>query len=41
MVLTTLPTSYVEIGLNYTPTIKTLPVELKLPSGNIVGQKKE
>ena len=40
VVLTTLPTSYVEVGINYTPTIKTLPVELKLPSGNIVAQKK-
>ena len=38
--LDSVPTTYVEIGLNYTPTIKTLPVELKLPSGNIVAQKK-
>ena len=38
--LDAVPTTYVEIGLNYTPTIKTLPVELKLSSGNIVGQKK-
>ena len=37
VVLTILPTSYVEV---YTPTIKTLPVELKLPSGNIMAQKK-
>ena len=40
IVVSTLPTSYIEIGLNYTPTIKTMPVELKLPSGNTVGQKK-
>ena len=33
-------TSYVEIGMNYTPTITTMPMELKLPSGNTVGQKK-
>jgi hypothetical protein len=38
--LDAVPTTYVEIGINYTPTITTLPVELKLPSGNIVGQKK-
>ena len=38
--LDAVPTTYVEIGLNYTPTIKTMPVELKLPSGNILGQKK-
>ena len=38
--LDSVPTTYVEIGLNYTPTIKTLHVELKLPSGNIVAQKK-
>lgn len=38
--LDSVPTTYVEIGLNYTPTIKTLPVELKLASGNIVAQKK-
>nr|ADD96490.1 hypothetical protein [uncultured organism MedDCM-OCT-S11-C1587] len=40
VVLTTLPTSYVELGLNYTPIVKTLPVELKLPSGNTLAQKK-
>ena len=40
IVVSTLPTSYIEIGLNYTPTVKTMPVELKLPSGNTVGQKK-
>ena len=38
--LDAVPTTYVEIGLDYTPTIKTMPVELKLPSGNIIGQKK-
>ena len=38
--LDAVPTTYVEIGLNYTPTVKTLPVELKLSSGNIVAQKK-
>ena len=38
--LDAVPTTYVEIGLNYTPTVKTLPVELKLSSGNIMAQKK-
>ena len=38
--LDAVPTTYVEIGINYTPTVKTLPVELKLSSGNIVAQKK-
>ena len=38
--LDAVPTTYVEIGINYTPTVKTLPVELKLPSGNIMAQKK-
>ncbi|OUU45214.1 MAG: hypothetical protein CBC16_01270, partial [Verrucomicrobia bacterium TMED56] len=38
--LDAVPTTYVEVGLNYTPTVKTMPVELKLPSGNTVGQKK-
>jgi hypothetical protein len=38
--LDAVPSTYVEIGLDYTPTIKTLPVELKLSSGNIVAQKK-
>tara|TARA_R100001460_G_scaffold26911_1_gene54494 strand:+ start:234 stop:2195 length:1962 start_codon:yes stop_codon:yes gene_type:complete len=38
--LDAVPTTYVEIGMNYTPTVTTLPVELKLPSGNIVAQKK-
>ena len=40
IVLDAVPTTYVEIGLNYTPTVKTLPVELKLSSGNITAQKK-
>ena len=40
IVLDSVPTSYVEIGLDFTPEIKTLPVELKLPSGNILAQKK-
>ena len=40
IVVSTLPTSYIEVGLNYTPTVKTMPIELKLPSGNTVGQKK-
>ena len=38
--LDAVPTTYVEVGLDYTPKIQTLPVELKLPSGNIVAQKK-
>ena len=38
--LDAVPTTYVEVGLNYTPTVKTMPVELKLPSGTTVGQKK-
>ena len=38
--LDAVPTTYVEIGLDYTPEVKTLPVELKLSSGNIVAQKK-
>ena len=38
--LDAVPTSYVEVGLDYTPKVKTLPVELKLPSGNIIAQKK-
>ena len=38
--LDAVPTSNVEIGMNYTPTITTMPMELKLPSGNTVGQKK-
>jgi len=31
---------FLEIGLDYTPIIKTMPVELKLPSGNVIAQKK-
>lgn len=38
--LDSVPTTYVEIGIDFTPQIKTLPVELKLPSGNILAQKK-
>lgn len=33
-------TDYAEIGLDYTPTVKTMPIETRLPSGNILGQKK-
>jgi len=29
--------SYVEVGLPYTPTITTLPVETRLPTGNVQG----
>ena len=38
--LDAVPTSYVEVGLDYTPKVKTLPVELKLSSGTIMAQKK-
>jgi hypothetical protein len=38
--LDAVPSSYVEVGLDYTPKVKTLPVELKLPSGNTIAQKK-
>ena len=38
--LDSVPTSYVEIGLDFTTEIKTLPVELKLSSGNVLAQKK-
>lgn len=38
--LDAVPTSYVEVGLDYTPKVKTMPVELRLPSGNIMAQKK-
>jgi hypothetical protein len=31
------PTEYVEVGMPYTPTIETLPVETRLPNGNIQG----
>ena len=40
IILDSVPTTYVEIGIDFTPQIKTLPVELKLPSGNILAQKK-
>ena len=33
-------TSSYQVGLNYTPTVVTLPVEPRLPSGNIRGFKK-
>ena len=32
--------SYIEFGIDYTVQVKTLPVETKLPSGPITGQKK-
>jgi len=38
--LDSVPSTYVEVGIDYTPTIKTMPLELKLPSGNTVAQKK-
>tara|TARA_R100001443_G_scaffold114794_1_gene131313 strand:+ start:75 stop:2066 length:1992 start_codon:yes stop_codon:yes gene_type:complete len=34
------PATYIELGLNYTPTITTMPIETQLPSGTIVGMKK-
>jgi len=37
--LDSVPTTYVEIGIDFTPEIKTLPVELKLPSGNVLAQQ--
>ena len=37
--LDAVPTSYVEVGLDYTPKVRTLPVELKLPSGTIMAQR--
>lgn len=40
IILDSVPTSYVEIGLDFSPEIKTLPVELKLSSGNVIAQKK-
>jgi len=33
-------TDYAEIGLDYTIEAKTMPIETRLPSGNILGQKK-
>jgi hypothetical protein len=38
--LDSVQSTYVEVGIDYTPTIKTMPLELKLPSGNTVAQKK-
>ena len=35
-----IPVTYCEAGLDFTPKIKTMPVETKLPSGNIMSQKK-
>ena len=34
------PSTYVEVGLNYTPTVKTQPLELRLPSGSMQSTKK-
>ena len=34
------PATYIELGLDYTPTITTMPVETQLPSGTIIGMKK-
>ena len=34
------PATYIELGLDYTPTITTMPIETQLPSGTIVGMKK-
>ena len=31
------PTQYVEVGIPYTPIIETLPVETRLPNGNVQG----
>ena len=39
IILDSVPTTYVEIGIDFTPQIKTLPVELKLPSGSLLAQK--
>ena len=33
----TVPTEYVEVGIPYTPVIETLPVETRLPNGNVQG----
>ena len=35
-----IPATYCEAGLDFTPKIKTMPVEAKLPSGNIIASKK-
>ena len=40
IIIDSVPTAYVEIGLDYTPEVKTLPVELKLSSGNVIAQRK-
>ena len=40
IIIDSVPTAYIEIGLDYIPEIKTLPVELKLSSGNIIAQRK-
>lgn len=34
------PDTYIELGLDYTPVIKTNPVETQLPSGTVSGMKK-
>ena len=34
------PATYIELGLDYTPTITTMPMETQLPSGTIIGMKK-
>ena len=34
------PTTYLEAGLNYEVEVKTNPVELRLPSGAVAGQRK-
>jgi len=33
----TIPSTYVEVGIPYTPVIETLPVETRLPNGNVQG----
>ena len=38
--LKSIPTTYVEAGFSYAPTVKTMPVELKLPTGSIIDKKK-
>ena len=40
IIIDSVPTAYIEIGLDYIPEVKTLPVELKLSSGNIIAQRK-
>lgn len=35
--LDVVPTEYVEVGIPYTPIIETLPVETRLPNGNVQG----